>query len=95
VPPTLERLEHLDAGFCFRFGNPTGSAETAILRYQSQGVDDLFFGRATAIEDSPLGFDEGTIARFALVALTTCLGLAKSDDVRLAFTLQLTIIVTL
>jgi hypothetical protein len=83
----LECLEHSDAGFCFRFGNATGSdpvfrqphflnllgmlacranpiddgpffvpfstrqaADTTILRDQGQGVNDLIFGCAAAIE---------------------------------------------
>lgn len=71
------------------------AADAAILPYQSQGVDDLIFGRATTIEDGPFGFNEGTIARFALVALATGLGFARFDDVRLVFALQFAIIVTL
>jgi len=30
MPSALERLEYFDAGFRFRFGNATGSAETVI-----------------------------------------------------------------
>jgi hypothetical protein len=30
MPSALERLEHFDTGFCFRFGNATGGAETVI-----------------------------------------------------------------
>ena len=89
------RSNPIDDGLIFVPFRTCQAADTAVLRYQSQGVDDLIFGCATAIEDGPCGFDEGTIARFALVALATCLGLAKLDDVRLVFTLQLTIIVTL
>jgi hypothetical protein len=64
------------------------TADATILRYQSQGVDDLIFRRATTIEDGPFGFDKGAMTRFALVALTTGLGLAKFDDVCLIFTLR-------
>ena len=84
----------IDDGLFFVPFGTCQAADTTILCDQSQGINDLILGRATAIEDGPFGFDEGTIARFAPVALATCLGLAESDDVRLVFTLQLTMIAT-
>jgi hypothetical protein len=70
------------------------AADTAILRYQGQDIDDLVFGCATAIEDRSFRFDEGTIARLALVTLAACPSFAELDDVLLPFTLQLPIIIT-
>jgi hypothetical protein len=88
------RANPIDDGLFFVPFSTRQAADTAILRYQGQGVDDLVFGRATAIEDRSFGFDEGTIARLALVALATGFRFAESNDVRLTFTLQLTMIVT-
>jgi hypothetical protein len=89
------RANPIDDGFFFVPFSTRQTADTAILRYQGQGVNDLVFGRAAAIEDRSFGFDKGTIARLALVALATCFGFAEFNDVRLVFTLQLTMIVTI
>jgi hypothetical protein len=88
------RSSPIDDGLFFMSFRTCQAAYTAILRYQSQGVDDLFFGCATTIEDGPFGFDESTIARFTLVTLATCLSFPEFDDVRLLFTLQFAIIIT-
>jgi hypothetical protein len=88
------RANPIDDGlFCVPFSTRQ-AADPAILRYQGQGVNDLIFGCAAAIEDRSFGLDEGTVARLAFVTLATCFGFAEFDDVRLVFTLQLTIIVT-
>jgi len=88
------RANPIDDGLFFVPFSTRQAADTAILRYQGQGVDDLVFGRATAIEDRSFGFDEGTIARLAFVTPAACPGFAELDDVLLSRTLQLPIIIT-
>jgi hypothetical protein len=88
------RTNPIDDGLFFVPFSTCQAADTAILRYQGQDIDDLVFGRATAIEDRSFGFDEGAIARLALVTLAACPGFTELDDVLLSFTLQLPIIIT-
>jgi hypothetical protein len=88
------RANPIDDGLFFVPFSTRQATDTAILRYQGQGVDDLVFGRATAIEDRSFGFDKGTIARLAFVTLAACLGFAELDDVLLSLTLQLPMIIT-
>jgi len=70
------------------------TANAASFRHKGQGLDNLALGRATAIEDRPHGFNKGTTAGLALIALSPCLGLAKFDDVMLSLALSLAIVDT-
>jgi uncharacterized protein (DUF3820 family) len=52
------------------------AADLAIPRYQGRHIYGLPFEYATTIENRSFGFDEGALARLALVALAACFHLA-------------------
>jgi hypothetical protein len=70
------------------------TTDPASFRQEGQGFDDLVFGRATPIENRSFGFGKRGTTRLASVSLSTCSGLAKSDNVLLPFALPLAIIAT-
>jgi hypothetical protein len=73
---------------------PHQAADPIAFGNVGQGIDNLGFGRATAIKQRPFGFRKGLPTPLAFVALTTCFGFAKLDDIDMLIALQLAVIWT-